>query len=216
MDAGVTGNIVSRNAALSADLTRYFTGEPCKNGHVAERRTNDKRCVECLSEKWHRRYALHSARYKATAKRHYKAKSELMKDRSRRWYHEHLDWAKARRKRYYHQHRDELIAAVARWVAENPERARANHINRKLRRRGIVGSIAGSDILALMRQQGGKCFCGTGLMDGFTVDHVIPLCNGGTNLPENIQLLCAECNADKGRKSDADWKSARGFLEAFS
>lgn len=27
--------------------TRYFTGKPCKNGHVAERRVSDGRCIEC-------------------------------------------------------------------------------------------------------------------------------------------------------------------------
>lgn len=40
-------NITTREYAIEHDLKRYFTGEPCKNGHVSERRTNTRRCVEC-------------------------------------------------------------------------------------------------------------------------------------------------------------------------
>src|SRR5690242_13474503 len=37
----------ARVQALAAGLTRYFTGEPCKNGHVCERLTSSGMCVEC-------------------------------------------------------------------------------------------------------------------------------------------------------------------------
>jgi hypothetical protein len=30
--------IISRRQALDRDLTKYLTGKPCKQGHVAERR----------------------------------------------------------------------------------------------------------------------------------------------------------------------------------
>jgi hypothetical protein len=36
-----------RAAAKAAGLPRYFTGESCVNGHVAERRTANNWCVEC-------------------------------------------------------------------------------------------------------------------------------------------------------------------------
>lgn len=32
------------------------------------------------------------------------------------------------------------------------------------------------------------------------VDHIIPVCEGGTNDFENLQTLCATCNLKKGRK----------------
>lgn len=35
--------------------TRYFTGKPCKNGHVAERFIDTKECVGCKSERDARR-----------------------------------------------------------------------------------------------------------------------------------------------------------------
>jgi len=45
--------IVSRAEALELGLKRYYTGKPCKHGHVAERYVSGKAkgkggCVECL------------------------------------------------------------------------------------------------------------------------------------------------------------------------
>jgi hypothetical protein len=42
--------IVTRQEAIDAGLPRYFTGEPCKNGHVAARLTLSSACLECKAE----------------------------------------------------------------------------------------------------------------------------------------------------------------------
>ena len=39
--------MISREAALAAGLKRYFTGQPCKRGHVVERWVAAQTCVEC-------------------------------------------------------------------------------------------------------------------------------------------------------------------------
>jgi len=39
--------IITRQQALAADLRTYFTGEPCLNGHIAQRYTGSKCCYEC-------------------------------------------------------------------------------------------------------------------------------------------------------------------------
>jgi hypothetical protein len=46
-----------RQKALKKGATRYFTGEPCKHGHVAELITSNSVCVVCDSKRhaqWHR------------------------------------------------------------------------------------------------------------------------------------------------------------------
>jgi 5-methylcytosine-specific restriction endonuclease McrA len=44
-----------------------------------------------------------------------------------------------------------------------------------------------------------KCvLCGR--MDDLTVDHIVPILDGGTNDIENLQILCARCNKRKGKK----------------
>lgn len=39
--------IVTRKEAIATKSTRYFTGKPCKHGHVAERFTSNRECKEC-------------------------------------------------------------------------------------------------------------------------------------------------------------------------
>ena len=41
--------IISRKEALEQGLKRYFTGKPCKNGHVASRTLNGN-CFECKNQ----------------------------------------------------------------------------------------------------------------------------------------------------------------------
>lgn len=43
------GPIVKRKDAIARGLSRYFTGKPCKYGHVSERRTHVGECCECKS-----------------------------------------------------------------------------------------------------------------------------------------------------------------------
>src|SRR5208283_1306449 len=39
--------IISRQDAIALGFMTYFTGKPCKHGHVAERYVSCKRCVCC-------------------------------------------------------------------------------------------------------------------------------------------------------------------------
>jgi hypothetical protein len=39
--------IISRQDALKQGLTYYFTGKPCKRGHIAPKRTLNYTCLEC-------------------------------------------------------------------------------------------------------------------------------------------------------------------------
>lgn len=43
----------ARCKAIKDKTTFYFTGKPCKHGHIVPRRTNDGNCVECSKERNH-------------------------------------------------------------------------------------------------------------------------------------------------------------------
>ena len=51
-------HIITRKAALAGRLRHYFTGELCRNGHIAERYTVNWHCVECTAESQRRRLNL--------------------------------------------------------------------------------------------------------------------------------------------------------------
>jgi hypothetical protein len=44
-------NVVTRAQAQAQGLTRYFTGKPCKNGHLAEKYTSNRLCLGCLADR---------------------------------------------------------------------------------------------------------------------------------------------------------------------
>jgi 5-methylcytosine-specific restriction endonuclease McrA len=70
---------------------------------------------------------------------------------------------------------------------------------RRHNRRSALGTYTYEQWLSLLDLTGHICLaCKT--PDSFnilTVDHVIPLCKGGTNFIENIQPLCLRCNKIK-------------------
>lgn len=50
-----------------------------------------------------------------------------------------------------------------------------------------------------LKQLDGKCqLCGT--IENITIDHIISLSKGGTNLIANLQPLCRSCNCSKSNK----------------
>lgn len=41
--------IISKHEAITRGLSKYFTGEPCRNGHIAERYVNGGACQLCVN-----------------------------------------------------------------------------------------------------------------------------------------------------------------------
>ena len=44
--------IVSLDYARENNLKFYFTGKPCKRGHIDKRRVDNKTCESCNRSKW--------------------------------------------------------------------------------------------------------------------------------------------------------------------
>ena len=40
-----------------------------------------------------------------------------------------------------------------------------------------------------------------------TLDHIVPQCRGGSNLPTNLVSACRSCNSSKNKTALADWTS---------
>jgi len=49
--------IALKAAAVAAGEPQYFTGKPCKRGHIAPRNTANSTCMECDREKYHAKAA---------------------------------------------------------------------------------------------------------------------------------------------------------------
>lgn len=79
-------------------------------------------------------------------------------------------------------------------------RKKQNRINSQLKKR-LFGHLVFSPC----------CYCKVGFfVEQLTVEHVIPLCLGGTNDESNIALACAPCNHQKGQEA---WKQKHNNME---
>lgn len=93
-----------------------------------------------------------------------------------------------------------------RWLAKRPDirKARKAAYNAKKRAKSLTGNFTRADVRNLLHEQGGLCkHCSLEIRDTYTIDHIRPLCAGGTNVKANIQLLCRPCNSKKGGSVNA-------------
>lgn len=123
--------IVSRQEAIKLGLNRFFTGEPCKWGHIAERRADSSSCIKCLSE---------------TAIAWAKAHPEKIKLNLRKYRSSSKGKIKINktRKIYMKKNEDRIRATYQKWYAQNGElknsRNRTETGNAKRRARYIERS----------------------------------------------------------------------------
>lgn len=101
-----TNTIILRREALALGLPRYFTGKPCKNGHIAERGASRGECREC-----HRIWRAEN--------------QDKLKSWKRRWRSlaESSELERAQAKRYSDKYPSRRAESAKRWRERNPERA---------------------------------------------------------------------------------------------
>lgn len=102
-------NITPRDEARALGLKRYFIGEPCKRGHIAERSVSDSKCMECNRES--------ARKYRATD-------LEGVREYQRRWRIANLEKARESGRLSYAKNRDRILGQQAAKRAANPQKAR--------------------------------------------------------------------------------------------
>lgn len=181
-------NSQARAEAKAAGQKRYLTGNPCPNGHLAERYTSTGSCCKCIEESTKRQAGVGYFK-----KRYETNKAEILA---------------AQRTR--NVERSEYICKKAKqWAALNPEKVREIKIRSKAKRRASEGEFRASDVKGLMRIQRGQCACCASTLSrtSFEVDHIIPICRGGTNFIGNLQLLCPACNRRKSSRLPVEFRA---------
>lgn len=53
-----TPELVTRDVAFKSGKKRFFTGQPCGEGHIAERYVSNGGCIECVNPYRQRRHAI--------------------------------------------------------------------------------------------------------------------------------------------------------------
>ncbi len=142
-DADVNVQIISRKEAKRAAQTFYFTGKPCKHGHIAPRSTVNGLCWECARQKSEKRRAANPERVNAIGRKSYFRHRDKRIAINKRWVEDNRDRNRERKRRYNKSnpekvkswglhtrlsaaHKERRKARSKAWYEANKERHRAN------------------------------------------------------------------------------------------
>ena len=184
----------TRQEAKATGAKYYFTGEPCKHGHIALRKTKGA-CVECIKIEWQQ-----AAEKRADYFREYN-KREDVKDRKNEWYEanrEQVIQAAATRplevKRVYQKAWKERNTV---WVRADTKARRRKHrvATPKWLTREQKGQIRELYKIAITMTKT------TG--EQYVVDHIVPLRSEfvcGLHVPWNLRVIPRQENLLKSNK----------------
>jgi hypothetical protein len=184
--------IISRKDAKSKDLKHYFTGTPCKNGHVSERFTCDFNCVEC------RRDRGKSEDRKLYIKNYYSKNSSLIKGRSIEYYKNNTAKCNASSTEYNRNNPEKKAVTNQKYSRNHKGSVNAKTAKRHAGKINRTPSYANLSAIRLFYKN-----CPL----GYVVDHVIPLQGklvSGFHIETNLQYLTNSENCSKGNKFNAN------------
>jgi 5-methylcytosine-specific restriction endonuclease McrA len=184
----------SRAEAKATGAKYYFTGEPCKHGHVAPRKTKGT-CVECLKVEWDQ----------ANIKR-----AEYFKQ------YNQSEAGKEAKREYYERNREIVIArANARplsekrvgqkaWKERNLLWVRADTKNRRRKHRQATPPWLTRAQKSEMRELYKIAITMTKTTgERYVVDHIVPLRSElvcGLHVPWNLRVITQEENLKKSNQ----------------
>jgi 5-methylcytosine-specific restriction endonuclease McrA len=208
-----TGPLVTRAEAKAAGAKRYFTGKPCKRGHICERYTSIAQCVACSRAQTYEWLAANPERWDEARKQWIAANTQRINEQSQAWQKAHPEQRRETLKLWRLNNKEKHSEQRKEWRKANPHVYRAHAENRRARKLGAGGSYTAQQIDNLAVLQRHKCVgCGVSIKRGFEVDHIVALSKGGSSDISNIQLLCRPCNRSKHAKSAEQWAREQGRL----
>ena len=185
--------MISRKHAKTAGLKRYFTGKPCKNGHVVERLVMNKACITC-----------HRATSRQQMRRYAQKNPEIFRQRAARYNAENSEARRA------YRHKRAKAATITRreWLNRNPGLNAAYVAARKAARLCATPTWLTTEDHELMRflyAEAAQMSKDLGIK--FHVDHIVPLRGKtvcGLHVPWNLRVIAASKNLSKHNRLEIE------------
>lgn len=170
-------HIIPRKEAKRLGLKRYFTGKPCKHGHIAERKVCDWMCMEC-----------NRIKYKDWLSRNRAEKNA----KDAKWYAENKDRAHAAAKRWKESNKDYVAHITKGWRKRNHSHIIAYNAEKRARVKRASVVWHDSKMVKTVYQKASDM--------QMEVDHIVPITSDfvcGLHSWDNLQLLDKELNQSK-------------------
>jgi hypothetical protein len=184
----------TREEAKKTGSKYYFTGQPCKHGHVAPRKTKGA-CIECLKVEW-----IKGNETRADYFREYNKREEV-KDRKNEWYQENresvINNAATRPAHVLREYRNA-------WKANNKTQVLADNKVRRRKHRDATPPWLTRKQESEIRQLYQIAITMTQTTgEQYVVDHIVPLRSHevcGLHVPWNLRVITQEENLKKSNK----------------
>ena len=184
----------TRSEAKATGAKYYFTGELCKHGHIAARKTKGA-CVECLKVEWQAQAGIRADYFAAYNKR------DVVRDAKHEWYQTNKEKvilaANTRPADVKREYRNT-------WKANNKTQIRADTKARRRKHRQATPLWLTRKQKSEIRQIYQIAITMTQTTgEQYVVDHIIPLRSDyvcGLHVPWNLRVITQEENLKKSNK----------------
>lgn len=186
----------TRAEAKETGASHYFTGEPCKHGHIAPRKTKGA-CIECLKVEWQQATEKRTAYFRAYNNR------EEVKEAKHKWYQNNRDKvieaANTRPAALLRRYRNT-------WKENNRVQVRADTKARRRKHREATPVWLSRKQKSEIRQIYQIAITMTQTTgEQYVVDHIVPLRSEvvcGLHVPWNLRVITQEENLAKSNKHE--------------
>lgn len=211
--------IMLRAEAKSLGFKRYYTGKPCKHGHVALREVANGTCVTCSYEHPSRKTEQARARNKISQDKYNKKFPEAKSKSQEKYYYSNLEFIREKNRaysaRFRNSNRDLANERNKAWKKKNKEKVAAYSAEYLKKYRDTEVGRASKRVSGAKRRAINKLATPSWndmnkvkkiyreLPDGMAVDHIIPLVSEfvcGLHVEYNLQYLTKSENSIKGNR----------------
>jgi len=178
--------------------------------------------LETIRERKKRYYDAHAETLCAKKREYRAANAEVLKEKKQAYYVAHRNAHRESRRAYYAANSEAIRARVRAyrianpeiirerkraWEKANPDTGRIKCHRRRVRLKGNGGDFTRKELIAMRMAQNGVCaYCRHEHEPrALTLDHVIPIAQGGRHEAANIVLACPVCNYEKGNRTPEQW-----------
>lgn len=210
---------LTRSEAKAQGLTRYFTGKPCKHGHVEERIVSSGACMACHKARrldWEKRnaerinassrarHAENPYRRRAAQERYTTKNGPRVAELKRSWRQRNAEKIKLKNAKWLAENKATMRQINADWYRLNKDIARARDVRRRVGLR-LSHAVWDRELTSLVTNEAADLADRRQAITGFGwhIDHMIPLRSkkaSGLHVWSNLQVIPASLNAKKGSR----------------